>query len=264
MLDVRGSCFDRIIMTLHAYLDDSGHYDDPNEIACIVGGFIASVGEWNSLEKEWFEALSVHNVTEFHSVDIEHGQEDFRGWTKRQREDFVSDMLAVILKHLKAPSKPIGSLLPKNQFSSLEREKQHEWGGDPYFVCLQDAIESAVTHTCELYGPTESIIIMCDQQPNFQTIAERVYKACRANFTHGGQLSGFGFYPSDKYAGLQVADLVAYEALKLRREMDTGNDNLVDELRPTMDRLMSFQSDFEFYTVQKLWEREPLINYSLS
>lgn len=262
--DVRGSCYDKILMTLKAYLDDSGKLSDPNEKAAVVGGCIATVDEWSKLEPEWWQVIHEYEVTEFHAVDFAHFRGDFTGWTEDKRRTFLNRLMEIMQRHLYNPSKPIGAFLPLSQFRDLPPEKQSEWGGDPYFVCLEHCIRLAAVHAQDLYKPPENVEIFCDEQPKFEGIANRVYRACEEYLPNGigGRLSGFAFGKSIKWAGLQVADFVAYEGLQLQRKRITGKLD-IDKIRWSLNRLMVFQCEFEYFSDRKkLSKRSPLINYS--
>lgn len=251
-------------MVLKAYFDDSGKLGDPYETAAVVGGIIATVDEWDKLEPEWWAVLCAFKVKEFHSVDFAHRKEDFRGWQEEKRREFLSQLTSIMDRHLLNPSKPIGGLLPLSQFQSLPKDKQAEWGGDPYFVCLQHSIQLAAVHAQDLYIPPGDLEIFCDEQPKFESIAKRVYRACQFYLPNGmgERLGGFAFGNSKKVAGLQVADLVAYEALQLRRDMIAEKDDLVGTIRWPLAQLMKMQVEFEFFTAEKLWEQVPLTNYT--
>lgn len=266
MRDGRGSCVERIIMTLRAYLDDSGKLADPIETVTIVGGCIATVEEWDELEKEWWSVISAYDVKEFHAVDFAHSKGDFLDWPEDKRRAFLGALVEIMRRNLRNPSKPIGGLLPLSQFRNLSSERQAEWGDDPYFVCLQQCIQQAAVHAQDLYVTPENVEIYCDEQPTFEGIAKRVYGACKQYLPNGmgDRLCRFAFGASKKWAGLQVADLVAYEGLQMRRDMVAGlGELLIDKPRwPLGELFAAFQCEFEYYTAQKLWEREPLIDYS--
>lgn len=191
--------FENVIMALRAYFDDSGHYTKNDETACIVGGFIARVEEWDFLESDWLKVVREYKVEEFHASALQSFAYCYKDWDENKRRVFFQDLVGVLKKHLLNPSKPLAALLPISQFKYLSADRKSQWGGDPYFVCLQDVIESAVIHASELYGPDERVAIICDQQsPKFTRIAERVYRACQKSLPNGSSLSTFGFCESRK------------------------------------------------------------------
>ena len=262
---IRGSCYDKLLMTLKAYFDDSGKLNDPVETVVIVGGFIATANEWDELEPEWWEVLKKHNIKEFHAVDFAQSRGDFLRWPENKRQTFLGELAAILSRCMRNPSKPIAALLPITEFNNLEIQEQVKWGSDPYFVCLEHCITLAAVHSINLYPSSGNVEIFCDEQPKFEGIANRVYRACQEKLPNGmgDRLSGFSFGKSEKWIGLQVADFVAYECLQLRRDMFAGKDNLVDKTRWPLNRLLAFNCEFEFYAAQHLWEISPLTDYSL-
>ena len=255
------SCI-KIIMTLRAYLDDSGKQHDPVGSVAVVGGMIATVEEWDKLEPEWFAIVCNYGIKEFKAADFEHSRNDFEGWSKEKKDKLHSQLTETIKRNVHAPCKPIGALLPKIKFQCLTAEEQAACGNDSYFLCLQDSIQLAAIHALELYREPENIVIHCDEQPESKTIAERVYYGCKEHFPAkwAERLSGFGMYDSRKTPGLQVADLVAYECNRLQSDILAGN-NVIDKLRATANWLMKYQWDFEHYTLINLKDKKPLIHY---
>jgi len=267
MRSTRPSGFQKVIMPLKAFFDGSGNYHEAEETVCVVGGFIALEEQWSALKPDWFAVLSCFEVTEFKASAPQSFDYEFKKWDEEKRRAFLQALVTVLKKHLTAPSKPIAALIPKSQFESLPEPQQQHWGGDPYFVCLQDILTSSAIHAHELYTSPEFAHIICDEENDeVRKIAERVYFSCKKGLPDkmGEHLASFGFGISHQVAGLQVADFVAYYALQLRRDMLEGNDNLIDKPWWPMEQLMAmFHPDFEYYIAPQLWEREPLKNYSL-
>ena len=254
-------------MPLKAYFDGSGEPTDPIERATIIGGCIATVEEWDALEPRWYTILKKFRVTEFKAAACNCRDGEFKGWLECKRRSFLQQLADVINTTIKMPSKPIAALLPLAQFQSLPQDKQKAWGNNPYFVCLQDCITFSAKHAHELYIPHESVSIFCDEEPEeVEVIAQRVHKACRKHLPNnlGERIGAFSYEKSHKWAGLQVADFVAYECLKLRRDMIDQKDDLIDKTRWGLNQLLKLQCEFEYYREQHLWERKPLIDYSIT
>jgi hypothetical protein len=72
----------------------------------------------------------------FHSVDCHNRCGEFEGWTKKQRDAFVIDLLPIINKH-EICGKIAG--LDKKELSELlqSRPDVAGWAGDMYFVCFE-------------------------------------------------------------------------------------------------------------------------------
>lgn len=188
-------------------------------------------------------------------VDFSPSRGEFTEWSRVEREEFLGKLTEVIVQR---KMKPIWALLPLLQFKALSPEKQSAWQNDPYFVCLQDSIELATNYAAEMFDPPEVVKINYDDQQKFQAKAKQVYRACQTYLRYGDRLEGFEPDSSAICLPLQVADLVAYEALQLCRTRDDGTFNIDKPRWPMMQLMDKKFCDFEFYTVQKLWKREPL------
>jgi len=225
----------RLIVMLRAFLDDSGKAGDPSETAVVVAGAIADVDNWDLLDKEWKTVLRAFNVSELHMVHFSHYKGDFKGWDERKRRSFLGKLCSIADKYI---LKPIGAMIPLEQFKILSKKKKSEWLNDPYFVCLQDVVEITTRIAKELFDPPEHIQIICDEQLGFEAKANSVYRACKKYLENGDRLISFGHASSEHYPGLQVADLVAYEALQIRRDMEDPSKNVIDDMRWPMTQLL--------------------------
>jgi len=250
----------RLVVMLRAYLDDSGKAGDPYETSVVVAGAIADVNKWDSLDEEWKAVLRRYGVAELHMKDFSHCQGEFKGWDEYKRRTFLKKLCPIVDKWI---LKPIGAMVPLEQFKILPKKKKSEWLNDPYFACLQDTIELTTIVAKELFDPPEHIHIICDEQPKFEAKANSVYRACKKYLENGDRLISFGHASSKNVPGLQVADLVAYEALKIRRDMENPSKNVIDDMRWPMTQLLKKHAEFEFYTAQKLKQRTALpFNYT--
>jgi hypothetical protein len=150
-------------------------------------------------------------------------------------------------------------LLPLNQFEELPQAERAGWLDDPYFACLQHTFELAANMAVKLRDPPEHVQVVCDEQPKVTAKAERLFRACQVQLKNGSILNTLHFASSKQSPGLQVADLIAYEALRLRRDMCNPEKNVIDEMRWPMQQLFDRKmTDFEFYTAFKLCEIAPV------
>ncbi len=264
MRDARGSCFDELLVVVKAYFDDSGKLGNPGELAAVVGGLIATVDEWDKLEPEWFAVICRYKVKEFKAADLQNRLNDYRGWDEKKEQTFRQELHAVIDKYIRNPSKPLAACLPLSQWEQLDQAKKAEWGNDPFFVCLQHAITMSADHASRL--EYDAVEIFCDEEERFHDMAEIVYKACKKHLgpSLGGLLTQYSMIDSKKYAGIQVADLIAYEARKLRRAMIEEKEGLIDRPRWPLEQLFKLNVDFEYYTFPTLEQLTPLVNYTMA
>ena len=89
---------DHAIVTLKAFVDDSGSIDDPQIRAISIGGCVAPLESWTAFEPRWKAVLSAFGVTHLHMKDYAHFRGDFtvfRQSRERQR-DFLKQLMDVL------------------------------------------------------------------------------------------------------------------------------------------------------------------------
>lgn len=237
---------------LKAYFDDSGKWEDPTETAVVVAGVIADVAQWEIFDRKWNTVLNRFNVSELHMREFAHFRGEYKAWSEGARQEFIGQLLELAESYVR---KPIGALLPKEQFEELPPHLKENWLGDPYIVCLWDTIGMSLDAAAELYN--QDLEIICDVQPKLQGKGKRVYQACETYLLNRRRLQGFSFASSKQCPGLQLADLIAYEALLLQRARLAGTLN-IDKFRwPAMQIVDKFMTNFEFYSTGRLIDRGP-------
>ena len=122
---------------LKGHFDDSGKWLDPTETAVVVAGAIADIDQWEIFDSKWKLVLNEFKVSELHMRDFAHFRGEYKNWKEATRQNFIGQLLELAKMHIK---KPVGALLPKDQFDELPQEVKEKWLGDPYIVCLWDTI----------------------------------------------------------------------------------------------------------------------------
>lgn len=237
---------------LKGYFDDSGKWLDPAETVVVVAGAIADLDQWEIFDQKWKLVLKEFQVSELHMKNFAHFRGEYKGWNEPKRQNLIRQLLELAITHIR---KPLGALLPKDQFEELPQELKEKWLGDPYFVCLWDTVGRSVDVAAELYD--QDLEIVCDIQPKLQGRAEQVFRAWKKYLFHEQRLKRFEFASSKDFPGLQLADLIAYEGLQLQRARLKGTLN-IDRFRwPAEQIIDKFKTDFEFYSLGRLIDRQP-------
>lgn len=237
---------------LKGYFDDSGKWLDPAETVVVVAGAIADLDQWEIFDQKWKLVLKEFQVSELHMKNFAHFRGEYKGWDEPKRQNFIRQLLELAITYIR---KPLGALLPKDQFEELPQQIKEKWLGDPYIVCLWDTVGRSVDVAAELYN--QDLEIVCDVQPKLQGKGEKVYHACKKYLLNRQRLKGFAFASSKDFPGLQLADLIAYEALQLQRARLAGTLS-IDKFRwPGEQIIDKFMTDFEFYSSGRLVDRQP-------
>jgi hypothetical protein len=237
---------------LKGHFDDSGKWLDPTETAVVVAGAIADIDQWEIFDAKWKGVLNEFGVSELHMRNFAHFRGEYKNWKEATRKNFIGQLLELAKTHIK---KPIGALLPKDQFDELSQEVKEKWLGDPYIVCLWDTIGMAVDVAADLYD--QDLEVVCDVQPKLQGKGKQVYNACKKYLLNRERLKGLAFASSKDCPGLQLADLIAYEGLQLRRARLAGTLDIGEFRWPGEQIIDKFMTDFEFYSLGRLIDRQP-------
>ena len=241
-------------MTLIAYFDDSGKFDDPNETVNCVGGCIASNQAWDLFKTEWAQALRRFGISQLHMRTFAHSVGEFNGWEEIRRREFLQALIEVMCRHVK---KPIGAVLPLSQYDELTPDQKANLP-DPYLICFQDCAHAVGLVAKELFDPEETVQLVFAKRPKGDAMVRRDFELCKQQLPTGDRLISVEFDTPQNALPLQVADLVAYELTQLGRDMLDPSSSPLETMRWPMQQLVDkFFPEIEFYTTQRLIDRVP-------
>jgi hypothetical protein len=219
---------DRLMLTLHAYFDESGTHDDSEAI--VVAGYLSTAEQWALFIDEWNEALSEWNLDFFHMVDFANHAEEYAHWTDDQRRFRFARLAAIIKRHTLA-SVAIGFM--RSAYNTIFDKGTKRFVGGPYgaaaSMCFLDVADrmrpsypsARIAYVFESGGPGHgqilSVFEMNDSLPE--------------NREHFMLLS-LKFENKRDFAPLQAADILAYEIYRhLPRHVGTDSRPVRSELR---------------------------------
>jgi hypothetical protein len=77
---------DRSFMVMTGYFDEAGtHGGSP---ITVVGGFVATVAQWATYERELLELNDQFGVSVFHAKDLRNRKGDFKGWLTAKKSEY--------------------------------------------------------------------------------------------------------------------------------------------------------------------------------
>lgn len=241
-------------MTLIAYFDDSGKFDDPIETVTCVGGCIASKQAWDLFKIEWAQVVKRFGISHLHMRTFAHSIGEFTGWEETKRREFLQVLIEVMCRHVK---KPIGAVLPLSQYDELTEEQKANLP-DPYLICFQDCVHAAGLVADELYDPKETVQLVFAKRPKGDGMVRRDFQLCKQQLPKGDRLVSLEFDTPQNSLPLQAADLVAYELTQLGRDMLDPSSSPLETMRWPMQQLVDkFFPEIGFYTIQRLLDRVP-------
>ncbi len=235
------------MLMLRAYMDESGHSDDPDVQVMSIGGCVAHLAAWQQFESEWKRVLEDFKVSQLHMRTFAHFQGEFENWKENQRREFLSRLMAIIDRYITAH---VGAAVILSEYQRLTSEQQSELL-DPYYACFQVCVRGAAIQAVGL-EPRENVEVVFADHPEFGRRAFDLYTACREDLDVRNRLGPISFASPDKCVQLQAADLVAYEL-----RLDLSNRLYRPHLsrRWPMKQLMRKTTFFDFFNHQRLAER---------
>lgn len=87
----------KLAVILTTYIDESGtHGGSPH---LILAGWVGRFGRWCAFEPKWHRHLKHHGLTYFHSRLMNSNSGEFRGWSDRDKYDFIIKAGKITTKH---------------------------------------------------------------------------------------------------------------------------------------------------------------------
>jgi hypothetical protein len=202
----------KYMLMLTAFMDETGHPDDPNSKFVGMAGLLAPSNNWERFEKQWKALLKRYDLPFFHMKDYAHSRKAFEGWkgNETKRRELLAELMQTIRD---AHALPFGCTIPMDSYRSYPKHLQITARSPYYWVFI-----GCVTQLAGLLRPArgfdETIAPVFAEQTEFQNFAMQVFDMARANPIIGNSIDTPVFRPMQKLVPLQAADLVAYEVHK--------------------------------------------------
>jgi hypothetical protein len=250
---------------MEACMDESGIHEGAH--VCVVAGYWGSVKKWKRFEPQWKAILADANeptLKEFHSTEFWNSKGErhgvFAAWSDSKADTFIDDLVACIVASKIFPTSAVLVTTEWKKLNKQERmfltgayydRKQGQWLtlGAPnklYFFPFQLAVANPA------FGcpPGLHVHYIFDLNKQFKNHALDLYALLkndkRLKFRH--QLGGIDFDTSEKFPGLQAADLFAYQTYKNAKQRMEATDALDPKDLPLLLRKLvsNARSDQDF------------------
>jgi Protein of unknown function (DUF3800) len=87
----------QIFVIVSIYIDESGTHGSP---VVIMGGWVGRLGQWTTFDKKWRPFLKRHSLTYFHSKELKHNENEFKGWTIQRKHIFMAEVSKLAQKNM--------------------------------------------------------------------------------------------------------------------------------------------------------------------
>jgi len=203
---------------LQTYADETGDAPDPAKHFVGLAGFVGWGNKWKAFDAVWRQICEEESIVlPFHMADFAACSAQFKPWkgdeVRRQR---ALDRLVTAI--LDADVCPIGAIVSKDDFDSLNADQRERLGGNPYYVAFQE-----ITHQMAFCGALQSLrgdirtgeitpIPMFYAKKNKYTgKAIGCWEGIKEANLYGAWMGSFTPAEMIEQTPLQAADLWAYE-----------------------------------------------------
>lgn len=203
------------LFMLKAFMDESGHSDDPLITFVGMGGIVAEKDCWISFDAAWKAALDEFiGGQPFHMKDFVRYPFAglYEGWKEEKRREFLGQLVKAILD---SGCRFVGSVVSIQDFNELPAACTKSLI-DPYYVAFQTVTRGMALLAEEgSLCPPEPVILVYSQQDEFGATefgrAQQLWLAQQQEADYGQWMGEYSITSPSRLYGLQAADLFAYE-----------------------------------------------------
>lgn len=205
------------MLTITSYCDESIRSETG---VLVLAGYMATSRQWTVFQELWSDALRKDTLSEFKASDCEQGRGEFAGWCEgcrcRSCQRFVSQIAAARLVG-------VGTIINlhayepiRSQMDILRTIPRRQGGvakfGDPYYLGFQQHCEQ-VAALAGSAPKEEKVSYVFDRTNEYQAKCLNIFEEVKhkPGSAIGYRMGVISFDESRDYAGLQAADLFAFE-----------------------------------------------------
>ena len=201
----------RFLAVIRAFCDES--YDGQARVYTIAG-FVGRDKEWASLARRWRNRCLGSKVSCYHSADCEGGFGDFSHLSKTQIVELNTDLVSEIAATRLTGFATSLVLEDYRKVAGSSEKARRILGSSPHFLTMQTFLVSMCGEIRDS-RPNYRVAFVFDQHEEFSGQAKRLYDEVKAKNPGVAPCMGTLVYADkDRFIPLQVADKLAYEAMK--------------------------------------------------
>jgi hypothetical protein len=242
---------------LTCYFDDAGGADHGYTV---VAGWIASVEQWAAFAEDWETLLSEYGLASFTMKECAQWQGPFKCWREEQRRSFIRRACQILKTHVQYG---YASIVQHAEYLEVNKAyKLREYTKSEYALagvtCVRNVWEWGKVHHPGV--PMEVIFHQGTKgRGGLAELMEEEFKYSPIFRSASEQEGPRPVIP------LQVADFLAYEVRKVRKD-DPSETRPIEKHRISLRMLISVPNDWGQYTEQDLvtmCEKHPRIEKRL-
>jgi len=223
-------------MALIFKFDES--YDNQKTLMTL-GGWLMEESQWKILETEWKGCIDAANkdhgpdqqITRFHATELNGFKEEFKNWDKPMSEAFTASLVALLKNR---PTLMVAASVDMQAMVKIYPATKNTMLGSAAGLCTKQVMLSLAEVVRKNFAQDK--LGMVFESGNLDGDVNEAFKQMIADgkFKSRDRFDSISFIPK-KPAGLQAADLIAYETLKRLLALRTRTDA---KLRWALEQLL--------------------------
>jgi hypothetical protein len=163
------------------------------------------------LRKQWSDVNERYDVPCFHATALNHGKEEYQGWSKDKRVGYSAELLAILTAQ-KARLVAYNCGMRADAYRRIISDEGRSKLGPPWFACFKSCIAMITQHMNTL-PPEDRVSVIVEGGSGFDVLAVDFFGRLAANpiFPYRHRLKTCITAKPCEAIGLQAADLMAYE-----------------------------------------------------
>jgi hypothetical protein len=198
-----------MLQSHEGYLDESESYAFSPRIY-VVAGWIAEASIWRGIERLWKAETDRLGVTEFHAADCLWGKEEYDGLSDADRDAHRWRLIG-LLRSVKIFG--VATTLTLDESAGPVKRRRE------YAYCLY---ESMAAMAASITGAEDEVAFLADRKGKHTRELHEMHGLLLSDHDFRSRRFSAGFGDSEQWAGIQAADLLAYE-IYLQRRFDIEN-----------------------------------------
>jgi hypothetical protein len=214
-IDVLLESFPEPWAVLLGFIDESG--TDQVSPAMFVVGVLFKRKAQKKLNKEWKKALKKYGITHFHATDCQNRRKEFRGKSEDFCREAFKSFVEIATSHVLAAARV--RTIPETEFDAIRKGR---WEYSQYTTAAYMCIQLLLNHVRDLGH--HNLNVFLESSPRQGQLPELLRLGRRD--PRWSEFRSHAFVEKEVMAGLQVADIYAYECARGDRDHAAGKNKL--------------------------------------
>lgn len=220
-------------MIFRFYCDESYDGKAQNPDYFTIRGFLSDQPTWEEVEEEWQAINFRYGVSVFHATHLNSKAGEYDEWCRSKACEYSAELLSAVNRQgLRMVAYNCGVL--GDQYRGIVSPAGQIKLGHPWIMCFQSCIAMVAKHM-ETLPAEDGFAVVMGKESRFEALAVSAFGQMAENplFPYRDRLITCAPGTPEKFIGLQVADLMAYEYYKRMRQWASAGEK-VPEPRPPL------------------------------